>query len=153
MKINIDAKSDETNKTAGIRAVIWNYEGIMMAGLTNNLVGVDSPLMAEACELQNSLQWLKSFPLRDATIELDAQLIVNAINNSEDMLSYFGIIIDDCKSLLSSLDKVKIMYIPRSANIVAYELAKIAGFMSGRVEWGCVPPSSLLHHLYVDSLN
>lgn len=53
-------------------------------------------MMEEAYALCDSLQWLQSHPMRDATIEIDSQVIVDAIKNLVEMLSSFGIVIDDC---------------------------------------------------------
>lgn len=134
LKVNVDASWADSSRVAGVRAVMQNSEGIMIAGLLLSLSYVDCAMMAEACALRETLSWLQSYPLDSVVIELDAQVIVKALYSPVDMLSSFGVVIDDCKSLLSNLSRVQVVFVSRSTNSVAHELAKITGSMINRVE-------------------
>ncbi|XVF00158.1 hypothetical protein REPUB_Repub03eG0261000 [Reevesia pubescens] len=57
---------------------------------------------------------------------MDAQLVFQALTSSSENLSYFGLIIDDCKILAKDLIDCCFGFAKRLANQVAHTLAKVA---------------------------
>ena len=61
--------------------------------------------------------------------ESDSLLLIKALNGSYDNISYFGMIINDYKSLANEIIGCRFSYARRSANRVAHALAKAASFL------------------------
>ena len=57
-----------------------------------------------------------------------------AMNQSQADLSYFGLVVEDCKSLLAILTNCCIRFVKRSANQAAHCLARVMIFLSNYVE-------------------
>lgn len=75
-------------------------EGLMLAGFSLPLHHVATPFMAESLGLREALWWLLSLQCQAVEIEIDAKQLVNAIHDSQ-MSSDIGLIVDDCKTMLS----------------------------------------------------
>ena len=63
-------------------------------------------------------------------MESDALTIVKAILEPHQFISYAGLILDDCKQLLSSINEVIVSFVKRYANMVAHLLARTFYSMS-----------------------
>ena len=81
-------------------------------------------------------------------LETDSQTVANAINNvTTNDSSAFGLIIQDCKSLLSEIPVAKCNFIYRSANVAAHMLAVGTHSEAGLGVWDSIPPPVLLDFL------
>lgn len=65
-------------------------------------LGNISPDSAEAMGVREALSWIKDNQLNNVLVETDC-LLVQAIRSKGVFLSYFGRIIEECKSLLSEV--------------------------------------------------
>ena len=77
---------------------------------------------------KKALNQLKNLGFIKVIIEMDALNVYNALVKSNMDLSYDGSIIDDCKILAQDL--VECAFVKRSANRVAYTLARAVDSMS-----------------------
>ena len=59
-------------------------------------------------------------------METDCLNVVQALRSQVNTASYFGCIVAECLSLLQSLSDVSIVFVKRSANMVAHELARFS---------------------------
>lgn len=73
-------------------------------------------------------------------LESNSQGFVQAFHSSALDLSSSGLLVSDCKSIVKDITSCKVVFIRRSANIVAHTLARAALSMSGHEEWIGVPP-------------
>lgn len=80
---------------------------------------------AESIGNAEALSWLKKLLVTDVTIESDSQLCVNAINRDNINLIEFGNLMQQCKSVVSSIGGVLIDFVKKQANNVAHKIAKI----------------------------
>ena len=62
------------------------------------------------------LSWLKTMVYNRIILETDAQQVSLAFKSSDMNLSYFDVIIDDCKILSKNLGNCTLAFVKRSAN-------------------------------------
>lgn len=92
--------------------------------------------------IREALSWIKDKSLTNVIVETDCLVAIQAIRSSEQMLSYFGRIIERCKTLLRKLEDkgVILRFVKRSAN-----LASCSHSISDRI-WGLeVVDPKLIH--------
>lgn len=149
LKCNIDASIISRERKAGIGCVLRNHLGEFIAAGQNVFLGLEDPSLAEAMAVREALSWVKNLSLCNVLFESDALLVVKALNESSKDISYFGQVIDDCRSanqvvMLSSILQegqcFSICHVRRSANQVAHSLAKAAGSLSDLRVWADVVP-------------
>lgn len=56
-------------------------------------------------------------------VESDAQVVINAINNKNNDESYFGLVIEDCRTLAANFSYILFQFSCRIANNAAHVLA------------------------------
>ena len=78
----------------------------------------------EALGIKEALSWCKTQGNRIMEIESDCLVAVQAIRSTVQMVSPMGRIIEECRELLLSLNNVQLLFVKRSANIVAHSLAR-----------------------------
>ena len=62
-------------------------------------------------------------------IESDCQVLVDAINGPCNYISNIGLIISDCKELMTNIPEFSIVFVKRSVNWDAHLLARATGSM------------------------
>lgn len=72
------------------------------------------------------IQFVYDIGFRNIVVESDYLNVVNALNSSIDDNSYFGLVINDDKSLSCLLSSFLISHVRRVDNIVAHSLANCA---------------------------
>uniref|UniRef100_A0A803NTG1 Reverse transcriptase n=1 Tax=Cannabis sativa TaxID=3483 RepID=A0A803NTG1_CANSA len=95
--------------------------------------GLDAPEMAEVMGVREALSWIKKKLWQSVIVETDSLIVVQAIRSPLEMVSYFGSVISDCKTLLEELSGVSVLFVKRSANSVAHFLAKASYSVADRV--------------------
>ena len=73
----------------------------------------------------------------------DSLILVTQINRGSTYKSSVGLIIDDCRTLILSLNGCSIVHVLRSANQITHCLAKAYVSRSEMGEWGYSPPRFL----------
>ncbi|XP_019166893.1 PREDICTED: uncharacterized protein LOC109162664 [Ipomoea nil] len=107
---------------------------------------------AEALCVREALSWLKATGLGGVDVEMDSQLVCNAIH-SVSFGSAFGNLVDDVKELASEIEDVEFYFVKRSANRAAHCVSREAFSESGCGEWLDSPPSFLVNILHSDIMN
>ena len=110
--------------------------GDIEAVFTRSLAYFVEPKHAEALCIREALSWIKDLQIDNVKLLLDSALSVEAIRNDFTDDSYFGLIISDCKVLLSSFDSVSIEFVHRASNILAHKIARSAVHLPNYVVWG-----------------
>lgn len=75
---------------------------------------------------RETLSWIKRKNISYSSIELDCQILIHALD-----LFYFGMVVNDCKSILFSMPDMANSFIKRSTN--AHTIAKVVVY---GLEWG-----------------
>ena len=103
--------------------------------------------------IREALSWIKELQVSDVIIESGSLLSVEAINGVESDDSYCGVVISNCKVLLSNVTAVSVMYNHRSSNMFAHNLAKAAVSLSDYFVWGGPVDYALSSALYCASIS
>ncbi|KAL8157102.1 hypothetical protein AgCh_001987 [Apium graveolens] len=114
---------DKEWRSTGTGMVIRNEYGQFLRARNHKLQALYSPREGEAIGLKEALSWVKNFGYRRCVFETDAKELAEALN-----------------------------YVPRSANVVAHELARATYAMSDINEWVDTPPDCICDALIVDSI-
>ncbi|XP_020875826.1 uncharacterized protein LOC110227063 [Arabidopsis lyrata subsp. lyrata] len=126
-KCNFDAGFDvETHKATG-GWIIRDNHGNPKAWGSSKLTHVSSPLEAEAKALLVAMQqvWIRG--LKDLQFEGDSEILINAVNGRtihSDLIN----LIQDIDYWSSKFSSIQFMFIRRSGNSVAHNLAKFSCF-------------------------
>lgn len=89
--------------------------------------------------IKEALAWIRDRSKTNVIVEYDCEFVVNAINEMSRINSGFGLIVDDCKVILSTLTNVRVELIYRPANRTAHVPAGEGGSNSGPYVWRCIP--------------
>lgn len=96
-------------------------------------LGHVQPEIAEIIGIKEALSWIEGHQWQNVIIETDSLACVQAINSEFHIPSRFGLLVHDCRGLLSNMCNVILEFVKRSANRSAHSLARSSCFSSGRV--------------------
>lgn len=94
--------------------------------------GSIAPVLAESLGIREALSWIKHNNWSQVCIETDCLEVIQALHSQVHAESYFGRIIADCIDICNSLPDVSIVFVKRSANMVAHELARFSCVVADR---------------------
>uniref|UniRef100_A0A803PHA9 Reverse transcriptase domain-containing protein n=1 Tax=Cannabis sativa TaxID=3483 RepID=A0A803PHA9_CANSA len=152
-KINVDGALFDAENRFGIGVIIRDGEAKMVEAFSKSKIGNVSPEVAEVIGVKEALSWIKQKDLSDVEIETDSVVVVQAINGSVQMPSQFGLLIQDCQSLISELNNVFVSFVKRSANRAVHCIARRSCFMSDCIYDEFSAPSDLLSIVRDDSFS
>ncbi|XP_042979954.1 uncharacterized protein LOC122310138 [Carya illinoinensis] len=132
---NWDATLDTKNRTMGMRIVIRDANGEVLASVCSKRPNVVHPTLAECLALWKAIEVCKDLAFSKVILEGDAEAVIKKVNNVEEDLSWMGHIIEDVKIVVKGRKDWKVRFIPREGNNVAHLLAKHALTLDGEVIW------------------
>ncbi|KAM6542489.1 hypothetical protein CsatB_006936 [Cannabis sativa] len=130
VKINVDGAIFQEQNKFGYGCVARDSNGSLLETISETRLGVVKPEIAETIGIKEALSWIERKQWPSVVIETDALMVVQAIHSSILMPSQFGLLVDDCRVLLSSLNNVSLKFVKRSANRAAHCLARESCFSS-----------------------
>lgn len=140
VKVTVDAAIFENRDETGFGVVARDSTGALIQTKTMIKQGLVSPVLAEAMAVKEALSWIDSMRWPKTVLESDCLVVIQAIRSLTPMRSHFGLIIEECRRLLSQSNKVYLHFIKRSANMVAHQLARESCFYPGRsFDWNSIP--------------
>ena len=151
LKCNVDAAIFNQLGVIGLGCVIRDEYGSFVAAKSETRIGPLEPNLAEGMCCKEAFSWVKSLGYTKVIIELDAQQLIQALNNSVSDHSYYGVLVDDCKILSKDLSECLFVFAKRSANHVAHVLARAVGSTTDRGVWLYNPPSFIFEVMYLDN--
>lgn len=150
LKLNLDGALFEEQNRYGVGLVVRDEKGLLVEARTKLFVGTVQPEIAEAVGFKEALSWIKGSHWNKVTLESDCLVAIQSIRNKTNMISLFGDIINDCRSLLLELPLVKCIFVKRSANVVAHSFARASlSYPDRSFSLGDVP-TDLLPHLVAE---
>uniref|UniRef100_A0A803QMW8 RNase H type-1 domain-containing protein n=1 Tax=Cannabis sativa TaxID=3483 RepID=A0A803QMW8_CANSA len=152
-KINVDGAIFEAENCFGIGCVIRDQTARLVEAISVSKHGGVTPEIAEAIGVKEALSWIKKKALSDVEIETDSLVVVQAINGGVTMTSQFGMLIHDCRMMVSSLNNVLISHVKRSANRAAHWVARQSYFMLDCIFNELNAPSDLISIVMDDCLS
>uniref|UniRef100_A0A803PT87 RNase H type-1 domain-containing protein n=1 Tax=Cannabis sativa TaxID=3483 RepID=A0A803PT87_CANSA len=123
IKLNVDETIFDRDFKHGFGCVVRNFNGELISAFAGVKIGRGSPELAEAIGIREALGWLKNHGYTRAEVETDSLVCVEAIRSRASFTSGFGLIVEDCKTILKSLINVSIFFVKRSANRAAHFVA------------------------------
>ncbi|KAK9987636.1 hypothetical protein SO802_027875 [Lithocarpus litseifolius] len=123
LKLNTDGSVEGGNGLACCGGVIRDAVGQWVRGFSRR-IGTTNAFAAELWGLREGLMLCRSLNLSALVIELDAESIVNVLNNPSYANSFISPILDDCKVLISHMPQIQIKHCFRQANHCADRLAR-----------------------------
>ncbi|KAM6570094.1 hypothetical protein CsatB_018079 [Cannabis sativa] len=143
IKINIDAASFEQENSYGYGMVARDHLGSPLHIQAEYHGGYFPSEVVEAMGIKEALSWIKANHWKGVTIESVSMLAVQAIHSTQLMTYVFGLVVNDCRILLSSLSDVYLRFVRRSANRAAHYVARHARSLTGRSILGPSIPRDL----------
>ncbi|XP_074347318.1 uncharacterized protein LOC141686164 [Apium graveolens] len=151
IKVNTDAAIFMEWSSTGVGSVIRDEYGQFIRARNQKMQALYSPREAEALGLKEALSWVKNLGYKRCVFETDVKELAEACINVQGN-SYFHLVVLDFIDLFKHFDEVLIDFVPRSANVVAHELARVTYSMSGVHEWVDNPPDCIHDALIIDSI-
>lgn len=133
LKINVDAALFAEAGKYSSACVVRDTRGQFLEAISSCKLGMVSPEMAEILGVREALSWIKRKSWQRVIVETDSLVVTQSIRSSVSMVSYFGSIVEDCRSMLKELPDVKLLFIRRSANRVAHHVARASYYVDDRV--------------------
>ncbi|KAM6576935.1 hypothetical protein CsatB_028772 [Cannabis sativa] len=134
-KLNVDAATNVDQKKLGIRAIIRDHNGVVVATYSKVVQGNFRSDEMEAKALFHALNWALQKQLAITHIETDALRVSNALTFASKDLSCFSDLIMDVRCLLSFFPQVLVTHVKRSANQEAHGLAKFSLGLDDDICW------------------
>ncbi|CAN1171323.1 hypothetical protein LINPERHAP2_LOCUS29489 [Linum perenne] len=117
-------------------------DGAVGKFLMKTLQGCYSAKEGEAMALREAMVWMQQEGQRDVVFETDSQALFHSIDQRQDDVSEFGLIVRSCLSFLFTFPQWKVCYVRRERNRVAHELARHS-ISQGLTTAGVYPPAWL----------
>ena len=89
----------------------------------------------EALACRRVVMFAAEKDLQNVIFEGDSVLVINAIVQENPVLTSYGDIVDNIRSLVSVFQSFQFVFVHRSCNVVADALAKKAKCLAGYREW------------------
>ena len=89
----------------------------------------------------------------ELVLEGDNSIVMKSINSPQPNMSHPGHVYEDIKGIATSLCRLEVSFVKRSANTVAHALAKYARQIDEEVVWLEEDPLPIVEVMYCDSLN
>ncbi|XP_060970023.1 uncharacterized protein LOC133037184 [Cannabis sativa] len=105
-KINVDGATFEKDNAYGFGIVACDSKSRIIDFMVKYSHRSSSAEVVEALRVKEALSWLKGKSWNMVEVETNSLLTVQAIFSHQQMTSVFGLITNDCKTLLSSLSNV-----------------------------------------------
>ena len=114
-KLNTDGSVLRRMEWAGCGVVVRDEHGSWVAGFTRH-VGATNSFAAELWGLRDGLVLCSSLNISCLTIEIDAKVIVDVLQNSNYVNHIVSPILDDCRNLMTRFQQVQVKHCYRHAN-------------------------------------
>ena len=147
VKCNVDVVVFASQGRIGFGCVIRNSEGSFLTARCAGMTGSFGVREAEALGIREALSWIKEIQFPCVIIEMDCLQVFQALVEESAGLNVFGLIIEDCRTLVKSIGEVQFSFVRRSANFAAHSVARAASSLLGSQEWNIIPPLWLLNNL------
>jgi hypothetical protein len=97
----------------GIRVVVREERGKVIAALSKTIVGLFEPTSGEALASYHAASLCRELGIQQACLEEDAKIIVDALNSNSSTWSRYGHIVEDMQSVLMKIPRWSCVNLPR----------------------------------------
>lgn len=124
LKLNSDAALFHHEQRTGFGFILRDSTNCVIKCSSWTMQGVLDPTVAEALGIREALSWLKANNFSQVEFETDCQLLVFALQQVIQPSTSLGLVVSDCLNLIRELSSISIVFIPRSTNLIAHQLAR-----------------------------
>ncbi|KAL5756241.1 hypothetical protein ACOSQ2_020987 [Xanthoceras sorbifolium] len=135
----------------GLGIILRDHSGSVLAASAQKLAIGFSVSIAEAVAVLKGLQLALELDLLPVIVETDFLDVATTINNPSVYFSEVGLVISDIVDLLGRCPRSKVLYVPRSANIVVHTLARFALEIDSDRFWQNYYPNCISEALEFDN--
>ncbi|XP_019179273.1 PREDICTED: uncharacterized protein LOC109174494 [Ipomoea nil] len=140
----VDAGYRHATGEATFGAVLLLSDGTFMAVQNGRLPTCFSPFMAETLACKEALSWLLEWNIMDVDLLTDCLQLRNAMRQeSTIIMSYAGVTVDQCRSMVASFTYCSLSYVSRQVNSSAHVLASLAFSQDQFMLWDSIPHDSI----------
>ncbi|KAJ4717566.1 Ribonuclease H-like domain containing protein [Melia azedarach] len=146
-KLNVDAAIDKEGGIAGLGCIVRNSDGAVMASATIKKLVSGDVEQAEALAILEGVKIACDSGLQPLIVESDAINVVNLINGKLSSKGEIIWIISEIQNYVRKNKFLVIKYVPRTVNVAAHHLAKLALLSKESSIWMEETPQELEHFL------
>ena len=84
-------------------------------------------------EFREALSWIKAHNWSSIIVETNCLLVIKALRSNVSVLSYFGDVILECKSMWNGSNNISYSFVKQSANNAAHAIAKASYSPADRI--------------------
>jgi ribonuclease HI len=138
LKLNVDAHPFDDGRWA-LGLVLRSEDGQCVGAATRVVNGLENTCDGEALGLEAALEFTSNWKETPITIEMDARIIVEAVNQWRFPRSYWGRMARRCGEQIKSNPKLSLNWVRRTGNGAAHTLANWDRFEPNKT-WFTEPP-------------
>jgi ribonuclease HI len=125
-KLNIDSSFLESDGSAGISAILRDYNGETIFTMCKSLANCSSALETELAACVEGLRLALQWTLLPVAIETDYISVVHLLTDKEEDCSTLAFLVREARWLRSGERTASITKIQREQNLISHELANKA---------------------------
>ncbi|GAU16849.1 hypothetical protein TSUD_367980 [Trifolium subterraneum] len=148
LKLNVDAHLKDDGHW-GLGLVLRREDGRCVGAVTRVVDGSNDAALAEAHGLQEALRWIRNLHITRVIIEIDAVVIVQAIQKREFPRTKWGRVVEWCARDFDHDSQISLKWICRQGNKAVHDLARWA-FQEPNREWNTDYPHCIIRHIQKD---
>lgn len=122
---HVDAAWNVVSLKCGMGWVLTSNENSSVFTATASCADVSSALVAETRALKVALVYVIDMGCSKITVRSDSQTLIRLLNSNDSHIDV-AMLLEDIRELVFSFDSISFQFIPRTLNVIAYELAKLA---------------------------
>ncbi|KAH9647987.1 hypothetical protein KPL70_025411 [Citrus sinensis] len=126
VKVNINAAISFEKNIVGLGAIIKDVLGHVTAAAIKVSKFHGDVSYAEAEAMEWGMLVARDAQVKAVIVESDSQGVVNLVNNKQGSRSEIYWVVSEIQKLVENFECVSIKYTPRSCNVIAHSLAKLA---------------------------
>ena len=150
VKINFDDTTCSGTNKSGLNVVIKDSMGQVLASCSKVVNQAHNSSEVEAMAAGLALSFAAEIGVKNAILEGDSLLVVNALTDFESSMSHIGPLINDANYYSYSFEKLLYSHVIRDCNSVAHSLAKHALNIQDFLVWTEETPPQVFHVLQAD---
>ena len=140
---NWDAAIDKKHGRWGLRVILRDHTGRMIAAKCSTRVGCLDPGAAEVVAALDAVLLCRKVDMDRIIFMGDAKMVVEAVLAQEPDWSTKGHIIEEIMEQIRSFHNWRMIHVPREKNQIAHVLARLGSTQGIENEWSFEPPNCI----------
>ena len=134
-KVNFDGAVFRGEEKAGIRVIIRNSQGMVMASLSQKISLPQTVVELETLAATRAIEFSIELGFSKVILEGDSETVIKALQDNSPSLAPFGLLIRDAQETANFFTCISYAHVGRNGNFVAHNLARYARHITGFFVW------------------